>query len=432
MTIPRCEDLVVRQLGEPCIPSPLGGVFIPRDARVAAPTSPDEILKCLESGPIPAFVASGRRASLIMSPPETTIGVVTCGGLCPGLNDVIRAVTRVALRRYGVRRVLGFRYGFAGIPIANGHEPLDLTLERVATVHREAGSILGVSRGKQDIEALVDGLVEYGISTLIAIGGDGTLRAVHAICQEIEKRGLVIPVIAVPKTIDNDISWVQRSFGLDTAVAVARDALDVASNEARAAWDGVGLVRLMGRESGFITAMATLASGVVDFCLIPEVPFAIEGKGGLLDAIERRLRERRACVIAVAEGAGHDLLGTASIDASGNPVPHDIGTHLRDTIVTELRGRGIPVNIKYIDPSYMVRGTRATASDSVFCTTLGQQAVHAALGGYTDCVIGHWSQHFTLVPTQLATATRQRVNPDSSLWRSVLAVTGQSLAAPTG
>jgi 6-phosphofructokinase 1 len=326
--------------------------------------------------------------------------------------------------------VLGFRFGFSGIPVANGHEPIDLTLDRVATVHRDAGSVLGVSRGKQDIVALVDGLVEHGIGALIAIGGDGTLRGVHAICDELDKRGLKLPVVAVPKTIDNDISWVQRSFGLDTAVAVARDALDVASNEARATWDGVGLVRLMGRESGFITAMATLASGVVDFCLIPEVPFAIEGRGGLLDAVERRLHERHACVIGVAEGAGHDVLGTASIDASGNPVPHDIGAHLRDTIVRELDARGIQVNIKYIDPGYMVRGTRATANDSVFCATLGQQAVHTVLAGYTDCVIGHWSQHFTLVPTELATATRQRVNPESSLWRSVLALTGQQLAAP--
>lgn len=431
MTIPNRSDLPVRRLGAPGFPSPLGGPWIEDDARVAVPTDPDEILACLaDGGEIPSFLASGKREKLLFDPAETTLGVVTCGGLCPGLNDVIRAATRVALRRYGIHRVLGFRFGYEGIPTTGGHEPVPLTLERVATVHREAGSILGVSRGHQDASAIVDGLVEHGVNALVAIGGDGTLRGVHAICEEIERRGLLLPVVGVPKTIDNDISWVQRSFGLDTAVTVARDALDAASNEARAAWDGVGLVRLMGRESGFITAMATLASGVVDFCLIPEVPFAIEGSGGLLEAIERRLRERRACVIAVAEGAGHDLLGTASVDASGNAVPHDIGTFLRDTIARELPARGITPNLKYVDPSYMVRGTRATANDSVFCTTLGQQAVHAVLSGYTDCVVGHWSQHFTLVPTRLATSTRQRVDPDSSLWRTVVALTGQKLAPP--
>lgn len=433
MTIPNRADLPVQRLGTPAFPSPLGGPWIEDDAKVAVPTDPEEILSCLANGgEIPSFVASGKRRGLLLDPTEMTLGLVTCGGLCPGLNDVIRAATRVALRRYGVRRVLGFRFGYAGIPVSGGHEPVRLTLDRVATVHREAGSLLGVSRGRQDTAAIADGLVEHGVDALIAIGGDGTLRGVHAICEEIERRGLMLPVVGVPKTIDNDISWVQRSFGLDTAVAVARDALDVASNEARAAWDGVGLVRLMGRESGFITAMATLASGVVDFCLIPEVPFAVDGPGGLLEAIEKRLRERRACVIAVAEGAGHDLLGTASVDASGNAVPHDIGTHLRETIARELPARGIPVNLKYIDPSYMVRGTRATANDSVFCTTLGQQAVHAALAGYTDCVVGHWSQHFTLVPTKLATSTRQRVDPDSSLWRTVVALTGQKLVAPQG
>ena len=276
---------------------------------------------------------------------------------------------------------------------------------------------------------MVDGLLLHEVDTLIAIGGDGTLRGVHALCEEIQRRGARITVVGVPKTIDNDVGWVQRSFGLDTAVAVASEALNVASTEARSAWNGIGLVRLMGRDSGFITALASLASGVVDFCLIPEAPFAINGPDGLLEALEVKLARNHAAVIAVAEGAGRDLLGVASIDRSGNEVPHDIGLHLRDRIKSEMRERGIEATVKYIDPSYTVRGVPATANDSVFCARLGQHAVHAAMSGFSDIVIGHWNEHFTYVPTRVATAERQRVNLDGSIWRSVLQLTGQKLGS---
>ncbi len=425
--IPLLSDLGVPRIGPVDTPSPLHGAFLRDDLSVVIATDPQLIAEQLAAGEIAAFRRSGPRARLAFEPASTTVGIVTCGGLCPGLNDVIRAVTRTALRRYGVKKVLGFRFGYSGLVSGDGHPPAELSLDDVAVVHRRGGSMLGVSRGQQESAAMVDGLVEHGVTTLIAIGGDGTLRGVHALCEEIARRGLRITVIGVPKTIDNDVGWVQRSFGLDTAVAVASEALTVASTEARSAWGGVGLVRLMGRESGFITAFASLASGVVDFCLIPESPFAIEGKGGLLDALEAQLRRSHAAVIAVAEGAGRDLLGVASVDRSGNEIPHDIGLHLRDRIRREMPERGISVDVKYIDPSYTVRGVAASANDSVFCARLGQHALHAAMAGFTDIVIGHWNEHFTLVPTQVATAQRQRVSLDSSLWRSVQQLTGQKL-----
>lgn len=392
-------------------------------------TDPREIQSQLAQGEIVAFRQAGPREMLVHDPPETTLGIVTCGGLCPGLNDVIRAVTRTALRRYGIKKVVGFRFGYSGMVAGHGHPPVELTLDDVAVIHRRGGSVLGVSRGHQEPADMVDGLLASGVDTLVAIGGDGTLRGVGALCEEIRKRDARINVIGVPKTIDNDVGWVQRSFGLDTAVAVASDALNVASTEARSAWGGVGLVRLMGRDSGFIAALASLASGVVDFCLIPESPFSIEGPDGFLEELEAKLHRNHAAVIAVAEGAGKDLLGVASLDKSGNEVPHDIGTHLRDIIKEEMSKRDVPVNVKYIDPSYTVRGVPATANDSVFCARLGQHAVHAAMAGFTDVVVGHWNENFTLVPTRVATAERQRVKLDSSIWRSVLQLTGQNLGS---
>lgn len=431
--VPDPAQLVVDRLGRPLHPSPLVGEFLPEQRSVAVSTDPAELaLQCRKNEPVPAFLESGQRQDLFFDPARTTLGIVTCGGLCPGLNDVIRAVTRTALRRYGVRRVLGFRYGYSGLVSGAEHAPIELTLDEVADIHLRGGSLLGVSRGARDPGEMIDGLVEHDVDALIAVGGDGTLRGVHALCEEIDRRGLPISVVGVPKTIDNDIGWVQRSFGLDTAVAVARDALLVASTEARSAWGGIGLVRLMGRESGFITTYASLASGVVDFCLIPEAPFAIDGPGGLLEELEERLHANGAAVIAVAEGSGADLLGTDRIDGSGNRIPHDIGLHLRDRIRAALPERGLQIDLKYIDPSYTLRGVEASANDAVFCVRLGQHAVHAAMAGFTDVVIGNWSQHFTLVPTGLATAERQRVDLGSSLWRNVQQLTGQRVGTTAG
>jgi len=427
MKYPPPGALEVQRIGPRDNPSPLRGAFLRDDLSVVIATDPEEIARQLAAGRIAAFLQAGPRQHLAFDPASTTLGIVTCGGLCPGLNDVIRAVTRTALRRYGLKRVLGFRFGYSGLVSHQGPPPIELSLDDVAVVHRRGGSMLGVSRGHQEPSDMVDGLVAHGVDSLIAIGGDGTLRGVHAICEEIARRDLRITVVGVPKTIDNDIGWVQRSFGLDTAVAVASEALTVASTEARSAWGGVGLVRLMGRESGFITAFASLASGVVDFCLIPESRFEIDGEGGLLEALEVKLRTRHAAVIAVAEGAGRDILGVERIDGSGNEIPHDVGLHLRDRIRKEMSERGIAVDVKYIDPSYTVRGVPASANDSVFCARLGQHAVHAAMSGFSDVLIGHWNEHFTLVPTPVATAERQRVSLESSLWRSVQQLTGQNL-----
>lgn len=270
---------------------------------------------------------------------------------------------------------------------------------------------------------MVDRLERLGIGILFAIGGDGTLRGAHAISREATARGAKICVIGIPKTIDNDVSYVQRTFGFETAVSEARRATYAANTEAEAARNGIGLVKLMGRDSGFIAAYAVLVAGQVNFCLVPEVPFSLER---FLAEMSRRLERRGHAVVVVAEGAGQDLMpGRGARDASGNVKHGDIGAFLRDAIIGHFRQSGVPISLKYIDPSYAIRSVPATAHDSAFCLLLGHNAVHAGMAGRTDMLVGFWNHHFTHVPIGLAVSERKRIDPEGALWSSVLASTGQ-------
>jgi 6-phosphofructokinase 1 len=261
------------------------------------------------------------------------------------------------------------------------------------------------------------------IGILFAIGGDGTLKGAQAITGEIGRRGLKISVIGIPKTIDNDISFIQQSFGFDTAGSEARRAIYAAHSEALGARNGIGLVKLMGRDSGFIAAYAVLANSQVNFCLVPEVPFKLEG---LLSALEERLVRQGHTVIVAAEGAGQDLLEeTAERDASGNIRYGDIGLFLKDRIKSHFSQTGCQVELKYIDPSYTIRSLPANARDSAFCLLLGQNAVHAGLAGKTDMVVGNWNHQGAHVPISMAVSQRKKLDPEGWLWNSVLAITGQ-------
>ena len=369
---------------------------------------------------------AGPRERLFFDPASLACGVVTCGGLCPGLNDVIRAIVLSLHHHYGVRRIYGFRFGFAGLVPQPGAEPVDLTPDVVGRIHRMGGSFLGSSRGPQDPAAMVDYLERLGIGILFVIGGDGTLRGAHAIDGEAARRGLKLSVIGVPKTIDNDVSFVQKTFGFETAVSEARRATYAANAEAEAGQNGIGLVKVMGRDSGFIAAYSVLVDGHVNFCLVPEVPFTLER---LLAELSRRIERRGHAVIVVAEGAGQDLmartLGDAERDASGNVRHGDIGVFLRDAIGAHFRDARTPISLKYIDPSYSIRSVAATAHDSAFCLLLGHNAVHAGMSGRTDMVVGFWNHQFTHVPIGLATSARKRIDPEGPLWSSVVASTGQ-------
>jgi len=370
-----------------------------------------------------AFELAGPREQIYFNPGELGCGIVTCGGLCPGLNDVIRSIVFCLQEKYGVTAIYGFRFGYAGLVEPDALKPIELTTRRVGQINEVGGTVLGSSRGPQPVDEMVDALERLGIQLLFTVGGDGTLRGAHSIVQEIRRRKLDIAVVGVPKTIDNDISYIDMSFGFDTAVEAARQATRAAFVEASCHRYGIGLVKLMGRDAGFIASFATLADTQVGLCLIPEIEFNVDG---VIQAASQRIQRDGYAVIVVAEGAGQDLLGeTAEFDASGNRRHSDIGVYLKDVIPEVFRARGTPVSLKYIDPSYMIRSLPANARDANFCLRLGHAAVHAGMAGKTDTVIGSWRRRLTHVPIPMAVASRKQVDTNGYLWQTVLSVTGQ-------
>ncbi len=422
------DSVIVPTLGERQIPSPLTRVeamrFVDDAARVRYRV---ELLPGHDEGEGITFEKAGPRERLFFEPGRTRAAIATCGGLCPGLNNVIRSVTLELIHHYGVSDILGIRYGYAGLNPAHGEPPLRLTREVVKTIHSDSGTILGTSRGAEDPALMVDTLAREQVNLLFLVGGDGTLRGAHQIHAEAERRGMPLSVIGVPKTIDNDILYVYRSFGYSTSLERAREVIACAHTEAEGAPNGIGLVKLMGRDAGFIAAGATIASQEVNATLIPEIPFALDGDKGLLTYLERRMRERGHAVVVVAEGAGQDLFAGEDLgrDASGNARYGDIGAFLRERIPAGLAERGIAVNLKYFDPSYTIRSVPANSEDRLFCDQLARYAVHAAMAGKTDTVIGLWHNVFIHVPISLTLSGKKRVSPASGLWSAVLESTGQ-------
>ena len=370
---------------------------------------------------------AGPREYIYFNPSHVTAGICTCGGLCPGLNDVIRAVVRCLWNRYGVRRIKGIRFGYKGFFDQEGFEPIDLNPDNVDTIHKIGGTFLGTSRGGGDrITEIVDSIKRKGINMMFIIGGDGTQRGSLDIANEIERRGLKVAVVGIPKTVDNDLQFIDRSFGFETAVQKATQAVNSIHMEAHSQVNGIGLVKLMGRESGFIATATALASHETNFCLIPEVPFDMDGPNGLLAHLEERLKKRHHAVIVVAEGAGQELLSsTNQTDASGNKKLADIGIFIRDKIAEYFAEKKIHINLKYIDPGYEVRAAVTTANDSIYCERLGNNAVHAAMAGKTKLVIGLVHDKYVHIPISMATLKRNVVDPESSLWRDCLDATLQ-------
>ncbi len=376
-----------------------------------------------------AFELAGPRDKIYFEPSKITCGIVTCGGLCPGLNNVIRGIVLELAHGYGVERVLGFRYGYEGLIDGVGVEPYNLTAESVARIHHAGGTLLGSSRGEQSPERVVDNLVRRGVDVLFVVGGDGTIRGAMRIVGEIERRGLNIAVIGVPKTIDNDIHFIDQSFGFESAFSAAVDVIRGAHVEATGARNGIGLVKLMGRHSGFVACQAALASTEADLVLIPEVSWRLEGTGGVFKYVEKVLARKGHAVIVAAEGAGQDLMTPSGLtDKSGNKRFGDIGAFLRDELSAHFKRTGMEYTLKYIDPSYSIRSIPASPADSVYCWKLARNAVHAAMAGNTEVLIGRWHGRFVHVPMALATQESKRVDPRGDLWMSVMEATGQPLA----
>ena len=429
-------DTTIPELGEAKVPTPIQGWkngdeetnFIRDEDRVLVDVTPSGLEKmCRENEPFPSFEMAGPRSQIYFDPSKLRCALVTCGGMCPGLNDIIRSIVLELYYGYGVSRIYGIKYGLQGFIPSYGHDVIDLAPDKVADIQDMGGSMLGSSRGPQPIEEIVDTLDRMNVGILFMIGGDGTLKAASLIADAILERGLKTSVIGIPKTIDNDIHLVSRSFGFDTAVDIATQAIRGAHNEAEGYPNGIGLIKLMGRHSGFIAATATLAKQDVNFVLIPEIPIDLEGPNGFLSKLEERLQQRGHAVIVVAEGALQECFEDekTSRDASGNVKLHDVGLFLRDRIKTHFREKGTEINLKYIDPSYMIRSLQANANDSVFCGFLGRDAVHAGMAGKTRMLVGHWNNHFVHVPMAASTGQRKQVNPKGKLWSTVLGATGQ-------
>lgn len=425
-------DLQIETVGRCKVDSPLislGAHFAEDSERIAVYSHSADLEACEAAGiPQPTFEMAGPRRRIFFDPKKLRCGVVTCGGLCPGLNDVVRTITLGLTVQYGVENVFGFRYGYMGLSSDAPEEPIRLTPEIVDDIHQKGGDILSTSRGHQDLDDMIDTLERMRISVLFTIGGDGTLRGAGELVKAIKKRKLKICVIGIPKTIDNDISGIEQSFGFSTAVEASRLAVCGAHEEARGAWNGVGLVKLMGRDSGFIAAMATLANNDVNFCFIPEAPLVLEGENGFLAALEKRLDRKHHALVIVAEGAGKYLTecGASGKDASGNTIRGDIGLVLKQRIKEHFKKIRKPMAMKYIDPSYMIRSLPADSNDSAFCVLLGQNAVHAGMSGRTNMVIGYWNQHFVHVPIALTVSERKKIDPEGHLWQTVLETTGQA------
>ncbi len=419
------KDFDVKKLGKCTVQSPLKGIrFADEQEHILYHPDLSTVKSYLKDGDDPpVFEIAGPREKIYFEPGNLACGIVTCGGLCPGINDVIRAIVMSLYHHYGVKKIYGFRYGYQGLVPEHGHTPLELTPEDVTLISDMGGTILASSRGNQDPSVMVNTLERMKIGILFCIGGDGTQRGALAISQEVEKRGLRISIIGIPKTIDNDISFVQKTFGFETAVTEAKRATYAAHVEAVGAPNGIGLVKLMGRESGFIAAYTVLVDKQVNFCLIPEVPFSLDV---FLEALRRRLEARQHAVIVVAEGAGQDLLSASGeLDASGNIKFSDIGIYLRDSINKHFKNFGMEVNLKYIDPSYIIRSQAANAHDSAFCLFLGHSAVHAGMTGRTGMIVGYWNNQFTHLPIALSVSERKTIDPQDWVWNSVLAATGQ-------
>ncbi|MCC6353850.1 MAG: ATP-dependent 6-phosphofructokinase [Verrucomicrobiae bacterium] len=373
------------------------------------------------------FELAGPRARIFFDPAAARAGIVTCGGLCPGLNNVVRSIFLELHHSYGVREVLGFRDGYRGLDPARAREPVALAPDFVDDIHKEGGTVLGTSRGPVDTNIAVDELIRRKINMLFVVGGDGTQRGGNDLFQEARRRGYPLAVVGVPKTIDNDVAFVSRTFGFLTAVEEAAKVLHCAHTEAHSTPNGIALVKLMGRHAGFIAAGATIASQDVNFCLVPEIPFKLEGEGGFLAALKRRILTRGHALVVVAEGAGQDLFqaDVGGRDASGNVKLGDIGLFLRERIASCFKADGIDAPIRYFDPSYIIRSVPADSEDAVLCDLYARNAVHAAMAGKTGLVIGCLHDHFVHVPIEMLARQKKCLDPDGPAWHAVLATTGQ-------
>jgi len=423
-------DFFITNLGKRLFKSPLNiSNFTQDKKRLLFNTYLDNYLSCNDKEGQPLSVElAGPRDKIFFDPSQTKAAIVTCGGLCPGINDVIRSLTMTLFHRYGVKNILGVKYGLMGLNPASGLKLISLTPEFVNDITSIGGSILSTSRGPQDVDVMVDYLVRLNINILFCIGGDGTIRAAEKIIAEVTRRNLKIAIVCIPKTIDNDLNLIQKSFGFDTAIEKTVEAIKSAHVEAKGAFNGIGLIKIMGRNSGHIATHAALAQNDTNFVLIPEVPFDLEGKNGFLTTLKKRIKSRGHAVILVAEGAGQDILrnniSPMEKDPSGNIRLLNIGLFLKNAIEDYFKKIDLEINLKYIEPSYLIRSVPANASDSIYCNSLGQYAVHAGMAGKTGILVALMKDEYVHLPLNTVTSSR-KIDSQDNTWLRVLETTGQ-------
>ena len=423
-------DFFITNLGKRLFKSPLNiSNFTQDKKRLLFNTYLDNYLSCTDKEGQPLSVElAGPRDKIFFDPSQTKAAIVTCGGLCPGINDVIRSLTMTLFHRYGVKNILGVKYGLMGLNPASGLKLISLTPEFVNDITSIGGSILSTSRGPQDVDVMVDYLVRLNINILFCIGGDGTIRAAEKIIAEVTRRNLKIAIVCIPKTIDNDLNLIQKSYGFDTAIEKAVEAIKSAHVEAKGAFNGIGLIKIMGRNSGHIATHAALAQNDTNFVLIPEVPFDLEGKNGFLTTLKKRIKSRGHAVILVAEGAGQDILrnniSPMEKDPSGNIRLLNIGLFLKNAIEDYFKKIDLEINLKYIEPSYLIRSVPANASDSIYCNSLGQYAVHAGMAGKTGILVALMKDEYVHLPLNTVTSSR-KIDSQDNTWLRVLETTGQ-------
>lgn len=385
-----------------------------------------------------AYLRAGPRMEIYFNPcgPPDCVraAIVTCGGLCPGLNTVIRELVVGLWELYGVRQIYGVKAGYRGFystTTATG-PMIQLNPKLVHDWHKRGGTALETSRGGFDLHKIVDAIQDHGFNQVYIIGGDGTMRGAVKIFDEICSRKLQVAVVGIPKTVDNDVGIIDRSFGFQTAVEMAQEAVHAAHVEAESAVNGIGLVKLMGRSTGHIAVHSTLSSRDVDCCLIPENNFYLEGKGGLFEFLEDKLKQNGHAVVVVAEGAGQDIIPITDAqkeerDESGNPVFLDVGVWLKSELKKwwERDHPGELFTVKYVDPTYMIRAVPANATDNLYCTLLAHSAIHGVMAGYTGFVAGPINGIYAYIPLKEVAEAKNPVNIKDHKWAWVRSVNNQ-------
>lgn len=420
------QDLVVDMLGKPEIDSPVRLTsYIGEEERFLFDLNPENLIQQVSAQQeLCTIERGGPRKKIFFDPHKTRAAIVTCGGLCPGINNVIRSVTLELLYQYKIISVIGYRFGYKGMADPS-IQPMELNSETTNGIGELGGSILASSRGPQEVDKMIDRLLADSIDILFVIGGDGSLKGALALQEGIARRNLKIGVVGIPKTIDNDLNFISKSFGFQTAYSKAVESIRAAHTESLGTPNGIGIVKVMGRHSGAIAAHATISSQIVNFCLIPEFSFELKD---LMEALVKRLEKRSHAVIVIAEGVAQETINKENKrDASGNLILTDSGIWLKGEIAKYLSAAGIEHNIKYIDPSYIIRAIPASPNDALFCSMVGQYAVHAAMSGRTAVVIGQWNHYFGTIPIRLVVGSQKLVNINGTIWRSVLESTGQPI-----